>query len=319
MNNFLSLVPEPKNLLGLAYGLGVDSTAIITELVRKSIRPDFILFADTGAEKESTYDYLPVIQRYLAANNFPEVTVVRYQPKTAPYHTLEGNMVMNATLPGATFNLGSCTLKFKIDPQMKWEKSEHPGCKIRKIIGFDAGEEGRLTKANDKTHIKKSDRYEYWYPLIEWGWDREECKAKIRQADLPVPPKSSCIFCPNMQPDEIKDLTPQELGRTIRVEVMAEPYNRKVSGLWRRPRKADARPGSITEYAIQENLEFVHPDDLEWMPLNPNCLKGKRGFTFDKPHGDYLLANLISGCKCSDVENHFHSQLISDMRLFETS
>jgi hypothetical protein len=104
----------------------------------------------------------------------------------------------------------------------------------------------------------------------------------------------------------------------IRVEVVAEPYNRKVYGLWRKPRKKDGRPGSITEYAVSQELEFVHPDDLEWMALNENCQKGKRGFTFNGPHSDYRLANLIGGCECAKTENHFHGQLIEDMRLFET-
>lgn len=315
---FLLPVEELKSLLGLAYGLGVDSTAIIVGLVKRGVRPDFILFADTGSEKQATYDFLPIIQKYLEDNNFPPVTVVKYRPKWVPYDTLEGNMVMNATLPGATFGMGSCTDKFKIQPQRKWEKKEYSGRKIQKMIGFDAGEEFRILRANGKAHIKKSDRYEYLFPLIEWGWEREECKAQIRDAGLPEPPKSSCVFCPNMKTEEVHDLTPEELGRVIRVEVVAEPYNRKVHGLWRRPRKSDSRPGSITEYAIKQGLEYVHPDNLEWMALNVNCQKGKRGFTFNGPHNEGSLANLIGGCECAKTENHFHNKLIEDMRLFET-
>ena len=106
---------NPK--LGIAYGMGVDSTALLVGLVARGIRPDYILFADIGAEKEATYEYLPIIQAYLKKNGFPPVTVVKYTPKFAPYTTLEGNMVMNATLPGAAFNLPSCTVKFKIIPQ----------------------------------------------------------------------------------------------------------------------------------------------------------------------------------------------------------
>jgi hypothetical protein len=303
----------------LAYGLGVDSTAIIVGLVQRGIRPDFILFADVGAEKESTYAYLPIIQQFLKDNHFPQVTVVRYQPRFAPYTTLEGNMVMNATLPGATFNRGSCTDKFKIKPQMKWEKENHPGGMIKKMIGFEAGEEYRKLRANDKAHTQKSDRYEYWYPLIDWGWTREECKARIAEAGLPVPPKSACIFCPNMQPAELLDLTEEERGRVVRVEVVAEPYNQKVHGLWRQPRKTRCLPGSMTEYMVDNGIPFTHPDQLEWMPLNENCLKGKRGFTFNGPHNELRLANLIGGCECSKAENHFHKELIEDLTLFETT
>lgn len=34
------------------------------------------------------------------------------------------------------------------------------------------------------------------YPLIDLRIDRNQCKEIIRRADLPVPPKSSCWFCP---------------------------------------------------------------------------------------------------------------------------
>ena len=103
------------------------------------------------------------------------------------------------------------------------------------------------------------------------------------------------------------------MGRIVRVEVMAEPYNRKVEGLWRRTRKKDGRPGSITEYLVQHNIPFTHPDELEHMPLNPNCAKGKRGFTFNEPHVDYRLRDKIGGCECSQLENHFHAKLVEGL------
>jgi hypothetical protein len=309
MQEELNLDIDIKEALGVSYGMGVDSTAVLVGMVAKGIRPDFILFADVGAEKQSTYDYESVMQQFLKDNGFPPITTVKYKPVHAPYDTIEGNMVMNATLPGATFNRGSCTDKFKIKPQEKWAKNNYPHAVIKKAIGFEAGEEYRTKSAADKAHTSEND----WYPLQDWGWTREECKARIKEAGLPVPPKSSCIFCPNMKPHEIRDLTPEELGRVIRVEVVAEPYNLKVEGLWRRTRKSDGRPGSITEYVIKEQIPFVHPDELEWMSLNKNCLKGKRGFTFDGPHVEYRLRDLIGGCKCAMLENHFHDQLVDSL------
>lgn len=307
--------------LGVACGVGVDSVAAITGMVARGIRPDFILFADVGAEKKVTYDYIPVLQDYLARNNFPPLTIVRYVPVRAPYTTIEGNMVMNATVPGSVFGKASCTMKWKIEPQDKWVRKNttlYPG-KIKKVIGFEAGEEYRKLRANDKAHQTKDPRYTYWYPLIDWGWDREECKARIREAGIPVPPKSACIFCPNTKPDELADMTEDELGRIVRIETIAEPYNKKVSGLWRKPRKKDGRPGSITEYLVQQGIPFTHPDQLEFMPLNENCMKSKRGFTFDAPHEKTRLADLIGGCACARVENHFHRELVESLPLFNTA
>jgi len=42
----------------VAYGAGVDSTGILIGLQRAGVRPDLILFADTGSEKPETIAYL---------------------------------------------------------------------------------------------------------------------------------------------------------------------------------------------------------------------------------------------------------------------
>ena len=53
--------------LRVSYGVGVDSTAMLIGLNRLGIRPDLILFADTGGEMPETYEYLPIIGRWLKA------------------------------------------------------------------------------------------------------------------------------------------------------------------------------------------------------------------------------------------------------------
>src|SRR5262249_31380661 len=50
--------PEPGSPLVVAYGAGVNSTAMLVEFARRGIRPDLVLFADTSAEKPETYEYL---------------------------------------------------------------------------------------------------------------------------------------------------------------------------------------------------------------------------------------------------------------------
>jgi hypothetical protein len=89
--------------LVVAYGLGVDSTAMLIEFARRGIRPDLILFADTGGEKPETYQYLAVIRPFLHRVGFPDVVVVRYLPKRAAYHTLEGQCLHTGTLPSLAY------------------------------------------------------------------------------------------------------------------------------------------------------------------------------------------------------------------------
>lgn len=89
----------PKQPLAVAYGMGVDTTAMLIGLKQRSIRPDLILFADTGGEKPETYLYAPVIRQWLRDVDFPQFEVVRYKPPIAPYDTLYGNCWQNETLP----------------------------------------------------------------------------------------------------------------------------------------------------------------------------------------------------------------------------
>lgn len=337
-----------KEPLVLAYGLGRDSTAILVGWHQRGIRPDHIVFADVGAEKQATYAYLDVIQPWLKKVGFPELTTVKYVPKKAPYTTIEGNCCQNCTLPSEVFGRGACSIKWKQEPQNKWAKN-HPDFqeifasedrKIIKAIGYEFNELGRkdkmeraknkliekenesLAKRNAKKQVANLARdahYDYRYPLIEWEWTLEQCIDEIQAAGLAVPPKSSCFFCPNIRPEEVRELTDEERGRIMRIEIMAEPYNQKVYGLWRRDRKRDGRPGSITEFILKEKLSYIHPDDLpDTMPLNPACGKADRGYTFRPPHRDVSLKSLLKGYEEQNifpdffnfVEDELHTNLI---------
>lgn len=210
----------------VAYGMGVDSTAVLVGLHQRGIRPDLIMFADTGGEKPETYAYLPVINAWLESVGFPTVTVVRYAPVRAPYTTLEGKCEANETLPSLAFGGKSCSLVFKREPQDKFCKTWAPaveawaaGRKVTKAIGYDNGPaDGRRSKITDDA------KYAYWYPLRQWQWDREECKRQIEAAGLPLPMKSACWFCPASKKPEVDWLAaehPELFARAIAMEDLA--------------------------------------------------------------------------------------------------
>lgn len=241
--------------LVVAYGMGVDSTAMLIGMKQRGIRPDLILFADTGGEKPETYDYLPVMQRWLRKVGFPSIEIVRYVPKWTkhgPYTTLEENCLVNKTLPSLAFGRKSCSLKWKRAPQDKrvdwWPPAQEAwarGQKVIKAIGYDAG-----PKDSKRGHdLKDDEKYTYWYPLREWGWTRDKCAAVIRAARLPVPVKSACFFCPASKPAEIAALCkehPDLATRIQRMEKVAKPNSRVIEGLWRKATKA--RPGDMSTY-----------------------------------------------------------------------
>ena len=262
--------PWPGCPLVVAYGLGVDSTAMLVEFVHRGIRPDLILFADTGGEKPETYTYMPVIQRYLKRVGFPPVITVRYVPKRATYHTLEQQCLHTGTLPSLAYGGKSCSLKYKRAPQDKFILAAYPPDEILrrgqrvvraigfeanekrrtyahvvKAIGLDSGEEHRLTWSrapSDET--KRPSREEwldqhffaYWYPLLEWGYDRARCQQVITRAGLPVPMKSACFFCPASKKKEIvwlREHHPELLDRALEIERNAQAKLTSVKGLGR--------------------------------------------------------------------------------------
>ncbi len=222
---------QPEGPLVVSYGMGLDSTAMLVEMQRRGIRPDLILFADTGGEKPETYAYLDVINGWLRSVGFPQVTVVRYQPVRAPYSTLEGKCRANETLPSLAFGGHSCALVFKRDVQVKFLKSWQPGLdalargqRIVKAIGYDDGRADnrrsakalrgtdRIREAIDKRatdgKAPLADQWEaancdFWYPLQDWGLEREKLAPIVASADLPVPAKSACFFCPASKPAEV--------------------------------------------------------------------------------------------------------------------
>lgn len=216
-------VLPPQAPLVVAYGMGVDSTALLIGLAQRGVRPDLILFADTGGEKPETYLYAPIIQQWLRDVGFPQLQVVRYTPRFADYDTLYGNCRQNETLPSPAFGRKSCSLKWKRQPQDHYVRHWAPaqaawsaGLKVRKLIGFDAGESPRrYADRGDDPH------YENWYPLMDWGWDRPACRRIIADVGLPVPVKSACFFCPAMKKPEIVQLavqSPDLMDRALTLE-----------------------------------------------------------------------------------------------------
>ena len=236
----------------VAYGMGVDSTAMLIGMCHREIKPDLILFADTGSEKPETYAYLPVIQQWLAKVGFPPVTVVKYRPKPAKYTTLEENCLINKTLPSLAFGRKACSLKWKRQPQDRYCNNWQPakdcwdsGLKVIKAIGYD-------TSPRDSRrahHIGDDAKYTYVYYLREWGWDREECKRVITAEGLPLPMKSACWFCPASQPEEIEWLIahhPDLAQRIVTMENNATNNLKVIEGLLRKSTKK--RPGSMAMF-----------------------------------------------------------------------
>ncbi len=160
----------------LAYGMGVDSTALLVELENRGTPPDLVLTADTGVEKPDTYEYQALISDWMAARRI-SYHVVRYVPRRfkhwPPYFDLLSNVLTNATLPSISMGRHTCSLKWKVAPQDAFLKSWGPaqaawarGQKVVRLIGYDASPADNRRYAHAATI--ENPLFACRYPLREW-------------------------------------------------------------------------------------------------------------------------------------------------------
>lgn len=238
-------IPQDGPII-LAYGMGVDSTAMLVLLKRHGIRPDLIMFADTGGEKRETYAYLDKINDWLDRASFPQITRVKYETSKAPYNDLEGNCLANETLPSLAFGRHSCSLKWKVQPQDyfvlgckggpnkcdPWAPAAEAlakGIKPVKLIGYDSSP-ADIRRSNRGR--EEDDQFRYVYPLQLVGWTREDCKKAIVGEGLPLPVKSACFFCPASKKWEIAWLAATSTDLFLRAIAMEDGF---LTGKWYRP------------------------------------------------------------------------------------
>lgn len=203
----------------VSFGGGVNSTAMLVGLADCGLRPDAILFADTGGEKPETYEHIAEVREWCKTVDMPPIEVVSYS--TSRHGSLELECLNNETLPSKAFGFGGCSVKWKRQPMDRWVNAWQPaidawerGQKVVRLIGIHAGEVKR-------GKIPDDDKFTYRYPLRVWRWGQTECIEAIKRAGLSVPVKSACFFCPAMKKAEVLKLKaehPELYQRAIEME-----------------------------------------------------------------------------------------------------
>lgn len=210
------------SLLAVAFGGGTNSTAMLCGFRERGIKPDLILFADTGGELPETYEHVMEMDTQCRIWWGIGIETVRktYQGE---FEGLEKNCVRKRMLPSLAYGRKTCSQKYKVEPQtrrMLRFMDEHGVTDIRKAIGYDAGESHRQIAKDHMVHAKGRTEH-FWYPLVEWGWRRDECVAAIARHGLTQPGKSACFFCPAMKRGEIlrlKETRPDLFARALEIE-----------------------------------------------------------------------------------------------------
>lgn len=184
---------ETRKPLCVAFGGGVNSTAMLIGMVERGIIPDWVLFSDTGGERSETYANSIRLALWLYEKGVPNW---QWLTKNSRYVSLEDECLTRNTMPSIVYGWRSCSDKWKQEPQRKYMNHDplalsvwKEGGRITKAIGFGVDEMRRAKEFEDKKYVN-------WYPLIEWGWNRAACIKAIEQAGMKVPGKSACFYCP---------------------------------------------------------------------------------------------------------------------------
>ena len=162
--------PDARSPIVVSYGGGVDSTAMLIAMYLKGIRPDLVVFSDTGDEKEETYAYIKMFSKWLVSKGFPLITRTRYRlgepgarkkllayyhprrwkslrlaaleawsvayqnvRQSVRYETLMEECIVLKSVPSKAYNSGQCSVKWKITPFRKLIK----GWAVKKNLNLD--------------------------------------------------------------------------------------------------------------------------------------------------------------------------------------
>jgi len=214
------------NLKVISLGLGVQSTAMYMMSSLGYIeRADHAVFADPGAELPMTYEILEVLRDWAKYNNGIPIHV---NAEKNLYKDLLNQTNSTgqrfASIPAFRENGGmirrQCTKEYKINPVIK---------EIRKLYGLKPRKRMPMTEVwlgismDEIERMKESQlpRIKYYYPLIEERMSRSECISFFKDRSFPVPPKSSCVFCPyhsNKNWKELKEKLPDQFDKAVKID-----------------------------------------------------------------------------------------------------
>lgn len=195
----------------ISYGGGVQSTALVV-LAAQGKLDDIMggpvrtaLFANTGDDSEhpGTLKFVREIAVPWAKERGVDIielqTTKNGQPTTIWNEIMkpESKRMLIPVYGDINMPLArSCTVDFKIKTVGRWVKAN--GAKkddpAQVAIGISTDEIQRAGRGKEEHAQQRV------YPLLTLGLDRGKCIQLISDAGLPVPPKSSCFFCPFHRP-----------------------------------------------------------------------------------------------------------------------
>lgn len=198
-----------------SYGGGVQSTAcLILSAQGKLAYKDFV-FANVGDDSEhpKVFEYLNKFALPFAEAHGLKIHLINKLRRDGSVDTLWTHLMRSKRSIDIPVRVGdgapgnrNCTATFKINVISQWAKRNGATKNSPALvgIGISMDEIGRMNTTSKIPHIVKE------HPLIDLRLRRTDCEQLIKDAGLPVPPKSSCFFCPYKRPSEWQEMYTNE-------------------------------------------------------------------------------------------------------------
>jgi hypothetical protein len=203
-------LPDPRYRI-LNLGAGVQSCALALMSSRGELELlDFAYFADTGWESRQTYAYLDWLEPQL---RFPVVRLKRAGPNLGDF-LIESTKRPQQGRQTAPFFVKAPDGMLAKQCSKEW-KTRVVQLALRQLLGLGHRQHGpsepvieqwlgMTTDELQRVGTSEKRYLHHRYPLIELRMAKRDLYPWYEQRQLPVPPKSSCIFCPLQLPSRIR-------------------------------------------------------------------------------------------------------------------
>lgn len=184
-----------------SFGGGVQSTAALVLAAQGALQVDAFLFANVGEDSENpaTLRYVHDVALPYAEAHGLTIHTLQRRRKTGEVETLYGRLTAPLSrsigIPvrmanGAPGNR-ACTYDFKIQQVANWlwKHGARKKSPATVMLGISWEELQRMNQSRI-SYVTNA------YPLVDRHMSRQDCMNLIVRAGLPMPPKSSCWFCP---------------------------------------------------------------------------------------------------------------------------
>lgn len=219
-----------------SFGGGVQSVAALVLAAQGKIDYRILVFSNVGNDSENpdTITYFKKHALPFAYQNGLLLQEVRRHPRSGEDETLLQWLTKPSKTIGIPVRMANgapgnrtCTETYKIRVVAKWLKEHGASPKYPAVLGMGIS-------LDEFQRMRNSSGYKHYaqeYPLIQLGLTRDNCRQLIIDAGLPVPPKSSCWFCPYhrlSEWEEIRRTKPRLFQQAVDLEKLLNTRRRQL-------------------------------------------------------------------------------------------